>query len=292
MLTSYSVNSFSNGGLGLQTIDQLAAKAMNQAAYRQRYGLGAATNDWDTFMSGGATAYQDAARLVYCNRDQARNVQCVLQSYPAGSKARSGPVADMQRAVDQLINKIPVWNTQVGQEANVTTPEGNVQTTRLEDKWGDNPIAQRSGYDGVVGPYTVGMVTTALILAGALRQIPISVGKPFIEPTEEHITAYAWNIAEYLISVNDDFDNLLASYLDRGRVPETDVFEPATVKSLAPFVPPAGKISRNGVIIGAAAATAAITGIASYNAARRKPNLMYDDVKPSFGRRRRRRSGR
>lgn len=292
MLTSYSVNSFSNGGLGLQTIDQLAAKAMHQAASRQRYGLGAATDDWSTFVGGGATAYQDAARIVYCNRDQARNIQCVLQAYPAGSKARGGPVADMQRAIDQLVNKIPVWNMQVGQEATVTGPDGTVQQTRLEDKYGEDPIAHRSGYDGVVGPYTVGMATVAMILAGALRQVPIAVGKPFIEPTEENITAYAWSIAEYLGGVVADFENLLASYLDRGRVPATDVFEPATVPSLAPFVPPAGKISRNGAIIGAAAATAAITGIASYNAARRKPNLMYDDVKPSFGRRRRRRSGR
>jgi hypothetical protein len=193
----------------------------------------------------------------------------------------------MQRAIDALINKIPVWHQQVGQEATITSPDGTTQTRQV-DPLPPDPIAHRAGYDGVVGPSTAGFATVALILAGALKQIPVEIGKPFIEPTESNITAYAFSIAEYLNSVIDNFEYLLSEYKNRGRVPATDVFEPATVPSLAPFVPPASKITRNGAIVGAALAMGGITAFASVKAARHKPDMMYD--KPALGRRRRHRS--
>ncbi len=290
MITSYPVHGFGAAGSGGSSLAALVARVRANAQNRRRSGFGAAAEDWDTFYNGGASAYQDAGRLVYCNRDSANRIQCVLQSYPAGSKAKNGPVADMQRAIDTLINQIPVWHDAIGNyQATVTDPTtGNVVTTTI-NPLPPNPIGSQAGYDGVVGPSTVGYATTALILAGALKQIPIAIGKPFIAPTEENITAYAFGIAQYLDEVNSNFAQLLSDYKNRGRVPASDVFDPSTVPSLAPFVPPASKLSRNGAIIGAAAAMMGIVGTASWNAARNKPHMMYDnDTAPAFGRRRRR----
>lgn len=287
MLASYPLHGFgavANGG----SLVQLAEKARAQAQYRQRYGgFGDASSDWNTFYNGGATAYQDAARVAYCNRDSANRIQCVLQDYPAGAKAQSGPVANMQKATDALINKIPVWHMQVGQQADVTDPTTGQIITKTIDALPDSPILHGSGYDGIVGPSTAGYVMVALILAGALKQIPERVGMPYINPTEANITAYAFSIASYLKSVVDNFDNLLAAYLNRNRQPATDVFEPSTVPSLAPYVPAPDNKKRTALIIGTAAAMAGVTGFAAFNAANKKPAEMYEGSS-NFGRRRKR----
>ena len=67
-------------------------------------GLGAAYTDWDAYYGGGKTAsYRDA--IVACIKDSQNSPICWLNAYPRGtSKALVGPVADLQKAADELLS--------------------------------------------------------------------------------------------------------------------------------------------------------------------------------------------
>lgn len=292
MLVSSYVNGFGGPSLGSSLL-QLVETSRARASYG-RSGLGAFTTDWDAFMASRYTSptsptYQDSDRLVWCNKNTSNHPVCQLNAY-AGAAAANGPVAQMQRAVDALINKIPVWHMKVGQQANITGPDG-VTTVRTIDPLGQSPIAMESGYDGLVGNSTGKYALAALILAGALKPIPNTVAGAYITPTNANIAMYAHGIAEYLTDVNENFDSLLADYQARGRVPATDPFTPSSVPALAPYVPSPRK--NTGVILGAAALMVGLTTVASISAAKKKPGSLYSDMpSPAFGRRRGRRSRR
>jgi len=298
MLVSY-VNGFGQFGqaptlpLLLQRARQ--RQAMHEGLGGSRRGFGAATGNWDAFYSGSVSSFQNdandpvpgmPAKVVYCNRDNANRIQCQLQKY-TGSAAAGGPVADMQRATDRLMNLIPAYNLG-GREMKAPAPTGygssaDTKFTIVDN--GQNPIGSQSGYDGVNGPSTNGIVGQALVLAGALKQIPNSTALAFVSPNRVDIsTEYAADIAKYLNGVADNFGSLLQAYQNRGNVPASTPLDVSTIPAVLPLVAQRSKI---GPIIIGAAAMIGLTTIAALSAAKHKPDALYNDLGPALGRRRR-----
>lgn len=299
MLTSYPVYGFGAApGAPGPTPAPTLAQLLHQAAQRQRSsrrgptGLGIAfTGDYQGFLSGGQSAtYKDAQNIVFCNKDSANRPQCVLNS-AVGAAARSGPIANMQRAVDRIMNAIPAFKLG-GRQMTAPLPTGDGTTTTdqtftILDN-GPNPIQSRSGYDGVVGASTQGFTGEALILAGMLKQVPNSVALPFVSPGREDIYAiYSNEIAAYLNDVANNFQDLLADFTARGNVPASTPLDVTTIPAVVPI---AGekRLAGKAAVIGAGVAMVSLTGLAAFAAANKKPMGLYRDVSPAFGRRRHR----
>lgn len=220
------------------------------AGFGRYYGLEAAFDTFDAFYTSGKTAtWTDPTKQAYCRKDSANRPVCWLTSYAPTTAARKGPIATMQRAVDALVNKIPVWHMEVGQKAKITGPDG-MTAEKTIDRLPDSPILNSAGYDGVVGDSTGKYALAALILAGALKSIPDTVAAAYIAPHNGNLALYAQGIADYLNNVTDNFASLLSAYKERDRQPATDPFVPATVPALAPYVPQPS--SNKGVLIGLA----------------------------------------
>lgn len=293
MLTHYPVYGFGGAFGAAPTLPELLEQArQRQMMHRRGYaGFGAATNDWDAFVAGGTSAsFQDPAKVVYCNKDKANRIQCQLQKY-TGRAAASGPVADMQRAADAVMNQIPAYNLG-GQQMHAPLPTGDGTTTTeqtftIVDN-GHSPIGSQSGYDGINGPLTQGIVGQALILAGMLQQVPDSVALAFVSPARVDVyTMYATEIAAYLNDVSNNFDALLNAFKNRGDTPAST---PLDVTTIPAVVPAAAKKDRRKIaaIVGASAAMFGLTTVAAVSSAKKKPRMMYDDIRPTLGRGRRR----
>jgi hypothetical protein len=288
MLTQYSVNGFG----AVPTLPQLLQRARQREMARRGFaGFGAAGSDWPAFVAGGASAtYQDAAKVVWCNKDHDNRIQCQLQKY-TGSAARSGPVADMQRAADAIMNQIPAYNLG-GQQMHAPVPSGDGTTTTEQTFTildnGQNPIGSQSGYDGINGPLTQGIVGQALILAGMLQQVPDNVALAFVSPSRLDIyTMYATEISQYLNGVAGNFVALLQAFQNRGNVPASTPLDVATIPAVVPAVIKSNQ-RKIVAIVGASATVLGLTTVAAVASAKHKPHALYDDIKPALGRSRRR----
>jgi hypothetical protein len=292
MITTSYVQGFGGyGGLSeAPSLAQLIATARQRArAKRSGFGrgLGAAfTDDFAGFLAGGPSAtFKDADNLVYCNKDAANRPQCQLNAY-AGSAAKNGPVAALQRAADRIMNLIPA-NNLAGRQLRGQVPTGDGTTqeqTFTVPSTIPNPIGSQSGYDGVAGESTMHFGTLALTLAGMLKAFPNpAVSLAFVQPERTDIYAkFASEIAAYLNDVADNFGPLLDAFGARGNVPVQTQLDVATI----PFVvPQAAQKSRKGAIIGTTVAMIGLTTIAAISAAKKKPHALYEEgFKPAFGR--------
>ena len=287
MLVSSYVNGFGNSfGHGSSFGQAPSLMQFVQASLqrsRTAAGLGLTSfSTYDAFYNSNKNAYyQDAALRVFCTKDSVNRPQCALLAYKPPTASRTGPVAAMQRAVDAMINKIPDWHNRVGQQANITGPDG-VTTVKTINQLPADPIAHEAGYDGVVGSSTAEYALAALILGGALKAIPNTVAGAYIEPTAANMALYSQGIADYLNDVVQNWDTYLAAYQARDSRPATDPFTPATVQALAPYIPTTG-VSK-AAILGVAAAMLGLTTIAAISAAKHKPGMMYDMPAPALGR--------
>ncbi len=295
LASSHSFGGFGGAPTGRQAF-QAAQQRQRQfwLDHRQTGGLGAAFSTFQDFVTGGQSAtYQDPQGLVFCNKDSGNREQCVLNKF-SGSKAKSGPIADMQKAADRLMVLIPGFNLE-GQQIVAQVPVGNGSTTETKvitltsDGFtaANPPIASRSGYDGIVGPSTLDVVGIALQIASALAQVPDNVVLAYVNPLgSDQYAINAAGIAQYLNSVVDNFAILLQAFKDRGDKPAETVLDIATIPQLQQQ--PLVHHTNVGVIVGSVAMVG-LTMLGTVAAAKHKPTMMYNDLKPALARRRRRR---
>jgi len=241
------------------------------------YGLSAAFTNFDAFLTGGESAtYKDS--LVSCAKEKKRPV-CALLAYPPGTKAMQGPVADMQKATDALLLKIPAYNLE-GVNLKLTVPDGNGGTTETtkplptipKDAAGRGPIyIAGGGYDGVVGPGTSFYVGIAAILAGALKAPPNDAVSSLATPYRtDWMTAQAAGIAAYFRDVTANFDSLLQGYIARDMKPAATPLAPETITQIVVLPTPKRKFP-TAMVVGLGAAAAAVVGVGVYALAGQPP---------------------
>jgi hypothetical protein len=297
MFTTNYVQGFgyhSGGGYGAAAPS--LADLLREAAARQRAllvvsatnGLGAAfTDDYASFLAGGQKAtFKDAANIVFCNKDAANRPQCQQNRF-TGSAAKNGPVADLQRAADRIMNAIPGFDLG-GRQMKGPLPDGSGGTVdgvfTIVDN-GKNPIGSRSGYDGTLGSSSLGFASQAMTLAGMLKKTPNpATALAFVSPAREDIyTKFAAEIATYLNDVADNFKTLLDAFDARGNVPAQTPLDVRTIPFVVPLASEKGP--NKGLIIGTAAAMVGLTALAAVSAAKKKPVALYEEgFKPAFGR--------
>jgi len=281
MFTTTPVHGFGSAGFGAPTLPELVQQLQYRQRAQTRAGLGAATSNWEAFVAGGPSArFQDAKKIAYCSKDTANRIQCVLQAATSPRAAAAGPVADMQRAADRVMNLIPAYNLS-GRQMHAPVPAGD-GTTTVEQTFtivdnGRDPIGSQSGYDGVDGPLTQGIVGQALILAGMLKQVPDAVALPFVSPARVDVyTMYANEIAGYLNDVAANFAALLDAFYKRGDKPASTPLDVTTIPAVLPLT--AKRDYRKlATIIGASAAMFGITAVAAISSAKHKPDLLYPE---------------
>lgn len=265
-------------------------EASQIAATHGGYEFGAAfTDDYAAFIAGGTSAtFKDAADIVYCSKDRANRPQCVLNAF-TGSKARSGPIAEMQRAIDDLVNKST--DLLAGRELKGPVPQADGTTTdqsfRIENI--RNPILRGPGYDGIVGDSTLRYGVYAITIAGLLKKTPnAATSLAFVSITRSDIWAkYAREIAAYLNDVTNNFQSLHNAFLARGNQAAQTQLDAKTIPYVVPLV--TTKKSNKGLIIGTAATMLGLTAVAAVSAAKKKPAALYEEAyRPAFGRGRRR----
>jgi len=230
-------------------------------------GLGDAFSDYNAFLQSDTSAtYTDSTGQVYCNKDSANRPQCVMSQYGAGN---GGPVVAMQQATDAFLNQVPAFHLMLlanGQMLQARAADGSlgVLTPGAVEGLVQNPIATKGGgYDGVVGPGTIGLAALAVSIAGSLAPFPNNVAQAFTSQHEDQFALYAADIATYLNYVTTNFSTLLAQYMQQYTP------APALVPAAIPLVaqamnlaPPPSAKSKAPLYIGAAIGAAAIIGIA------------------------------
>jgi hypothetical protein len=271
----------------LQLIEQAQQTARTRSGFGGFGRFGAAVSDFALFQTPPTSrTFVSDDKLVFCNKDSANRIQCVLNKTGEAAKA---PNRDMQRAIDRVIDLIPT-NALAGRQLKGQMPTGDGTTTEQTFTVPSNlksPVGAASGYDGVVGDSTMKNGILALTLAGMLKAFPNpGIALAFVSPTRTDIwTKFSAEIASYLNDVANNMGALVSAFNERGNVPIQTQLDVETI----PFVVPlAGEKKSNlAPIITAAAAMIGLTAIAAVSAAKKKPDFAYeggdDFVRPAFG---------
>ena len=179
--------------------------------------FGDSFSDYNSFLQSDASAtYTDSTGQVYCSKDSANRPQCILQSYGSGN---GGPVVAMQMATDFFLNQVPAFHLMLlanGQQLQARGADGSIGALDPSAVAGlvQNPIATKGGgYDGVVGPGTIGLAALAVSIAGSLLPYPNNVAQAFTSEQEDQFALFATDIANYLNDVTANFSALLAQYM-------------------------------------------------------------------------------
>lgn len=288
MLASSYITLMGPLGGAAPSLTDLLAQARARAAARQgrAAGFGATVTDYDAFLTSGGT-YKNAADspvdgtaagIVSCFLDRSRPT-CALTKFPAGAKARSGPVAALQRAVDAFINKL-IDQELAGTVVKGAVPTGDGETLKVIDYTFPalpqrDPIGRAGGgYDGILGPGTLGPTEQALALAGLLEKTPEALALAVVSIDRPDIKAmYAAELADYLNEVTGNFEALLQAFKDRGDVGAQTVLDVKTIPGVVPTTPPAEDYTLY-YVIGGVALAAAVGGGIYYSQRKKKEAAM------------------
>jgi hypothetical protein len=245
------------------------------------YGLGASFSDYETFFKTGKAGdtYTDPTGLVYCKKDKIGSPECRLVAFPPGTRARKGPVADLQKATDELLAKIPVYNLE-GAKLRLVVPNpdgGTIEETRTMPMVPSDPgpiYIESDKYDGILGARTRQWVLVGAVLAAALKKPPDDAITALVAPHRaDLITMQSAGIAAYFRNVAANFDALLKAYKNRGMKPAATPLAPETIEQII-LAPKFARIKkrRPGLVVGASLAAAGLLGLGvAALASRKKP---------------------
>lgn len=203
---------------------------------------------WASFVSRSTSSYKDDRVSCVYNKGY---INCYATAENTDAKRKAGSVAAMQMAADAVLNLIASFHLD---EIPIKLSDG----TLFRGTFDTNPIKIRLGYDGWVGPSTVGLVTIALALAGSLKTVPDDVAPAFMAPNEAVLARQAAAIADYLNDVAAHYSAYVAAY--KAQIKPAPMIIPTEIPAVAKALKTQTKKFNTGQLILGGTVTAAALG--------------------------------